>query len=694
MSKCFLGIHLGHDASAATIVGGDIRSYVLRERHSRNRHHYGIDRRTIAAALKDADLSVTDLAGVAITATQHMPGLIDDEDYLSFVVNEHGWMRQCKSLADKHGGFATLVYQSDQIYDAPLRRQTDKLILGEARPLLGSTRGIEDFLRESKGVWGFSTDALRHLYCFTYLSPIFGPTTWQEPFGLDELPSALVRSHSANAAQSLFTANLTVKIAGVELPGFLLFHHVAHAAASFFSSPFNEAAIVTNDGGLGPESGFIFLGKQNRITPISPHWLACGKFYEFASERIGLRMPGGPGKVMGLAGYARGALAGVLPPGNALDWARWTNREIATPTHSVDERMFSALVQRADLLGFDTNNIMQHGSAPNSVAAEIAFAVQAVTEECLVQTVEAVHLGLSHFISPLPSALCVSGGVALNCPANTRIYNSSQFSDMHIEPYCDDGGLSIGAALYVHHHLLGNPRILAKSPTSRNAMLGVRRELRKELEDAIAIYGGFAVTVSETWWRDAAADLARNKVIAMFQSRSEAGPRALGHRSILAHPGFSDNWRRLNFVKGRERWRPFGPIVLESKLSDWFIGGPSRSPYMLFTYDCTARCAELAPAIVHADGTSRIQTIAEEDGAMFHLLEEFERLTTLPLAVNTSFNGPGEPIVETVRDALSFLSKGNIDALYLEKFVIRPTAHTGDIDRRSRLAATADCIYC
>jgi carbamoyltransferase len=102
----------------------------------------------------------------------------------------------------------------------------------------------------------------------------------------------------------------------------------------------------------------------------------------------------------------------------------------------------------------------------------------------------------------------------------------------------------------------------------------------------------------------------------------------------------------------------------------------------------------LAPAIVHADGTSRIQTIAEEDGSMFHLLEEFERLTTLPLAVNTSFNGPGEPIVETVRDALSFLSKGNIDALYLEKFVIRPTAHTGDIDRRSRLAATADCIYC
>jgi carbamoyltransferase len=683
MPKCILGISLGHDASVAVIVRGEIISFVLRERHSRTRHHYGIDRRTIETALKDAGLRVSDVAVVAVTSTQHMPALIDEEDYVSLALNGDSWNLRRRSLSHDfpRAEFRPMVYQSDLIYDAPLRSETGKLIVGEARARGGSTPGIEGFFKDSARIWKVTTKNLPSWYCFTYLSPIFGPRIWQEPFCLAELPDFLYRFQRADASRSILHAEIDVKIGGIELPGYFLFHHVAHAGASFYSSPYDEAAILTHDGGLGPESGFIFIGKQNEIRPLGPHWLECGKLYEFVSEQVGLGMPGGPGKLMGLAGYGRGALTGILPRGNFLDWRRWVGAREPERAQSLDHYpgMLNALLRRAEQLHLNTDSLTQLGPEPNRLAAEVAFAVQTLTEESLILAVEGLRTGLSNSGLTTPE-LCVSGGVALNCPANTRIYNSGQFRDVHIEPYCEDGGLAIGAAQYVYHHVLGNSRPSREPPTSCYAMLGVRRALEDELEETLSIYSDVTVETSDTWWLDAASDLARNNMIAIFQSRSEAGPRALGHRSLLAHPGVAANWRRLNRVKDRELWRPFGPVVLESKIKDWFIEGPPRSPFMLFTYKCKPECEKLLPAVVHADGTSRIQTVVEQDGPLFDLLKEFERLTGLPVALNTSFNGPSEPIIETVREALSFFLNRNVDTLYLEKFVIRR-------DRRARAAA-------
>jgi carbamoyltransferase len=165
------------------------------------------------------------------------------------------------------------------------------------------------------------------------------------------------------------------------------------------------------------------------------------------------------------------------------------------------------------------------------------------------------------------------------------------------------------------------------------------------------------------WAGDAARELADDKVIGWFEGRSEIGPRALGHRSILADARKAENWGRVNRIKGREAWRPFAPAVLAERVAEWFEGGPLPSPHMLFTAQVKSKDL---PAITHVDGSSRIQTVDETCGAFHGLLSRFEALTGVPVVLNTSFNGPGEPIVESPDDALTFFLQSDLDALYME----------------------------
>jgi carbamoyltransferase len=298
------------------------------------------------------------------------------------------------------------------------------------------------------------------------------------------------------------------------------------------------------------------------------------------------------------------------------------------------------------------------------INADIAASTQKLFEETMLDAVEALHAVVER-LDARTKHLCYSGGTGLNCPANSRIWREGRFDSVHVEPMTDDSGLALGAALWAYHNLLEEPRLLERSATDLNSpyygpayLVQTIAELAKSIDPALV------VTSVDDCVTAAAKDLDENKVIGWFEGRSEVGPRALGHRSILADPRDAGNWARVNEIKGRERWRPFAPAVLEREAETWFIGGPNPAPYMLFT--ATVKSHAL-PAITHVDGSARVQTVGPGNGRFYELLREFQRRTGVPIVLNTSMNGPGEPIVETPEDALRLFAKTSLDVMYIDR---------------------------
>ena len=259
--------------------------------------------------------------------------------------------------------------------------------------------------------------------------------------------------------------------------------------------------------------------------------------------------------------------------------------------------------------------------------------------------------------------LVLAGGVALNCVANSRLYEDGPFDDVWVQPAAGDAGTALGAAVQVAAEL-GDA--IQPMPT---AALGPAWD-----DDEIAT---ILTTAAVPFRRprdiaEAAAEvLAADGVVAWFQGRSEFGPRALGHRSLLAHPGHARNLERLNDVKGREQFRPVAPMVSLDSAKEIFEGGPLPSPFMLFTHRLRPGWAERIPAVVHVDGTARVQTIeAHEEPVVHRLLGEFERRTGLPVLVNTSLNTAGRPMVDSPQDALECFGSAPIDALAIGPFIV------------------------
>ena len=226
----------------------------------------------------------------------------------------------------------------------------------------------------------------------------------------------------------------------------------------------------------------------------------------------------------------------------------------------------------------------------------------------------------------------MSGGTALNCPSNSDIAASPDFDDVFVEPACDDGGLAVGAALALTHSILDRPPSAWRA-ANRSPYLGptygeedVARALERHRGTVLGVRYADAA-------RAAAEDLAANRLVAWYEGRSEIGPRALGHRSLLADPRHAENWARVNIAKEREMWRPFAPAVLARYADEWFTGAPPASPYMLF--NAKLKSADV-PAVTHVDGTARIQTVDESCGEFYRVLSEFYDLTGVPIVLNTS----------------------------------------------------------
>lgn len=432
-------------------------------------------------------------------------------------------------------------------------------------------------------------------------------------------------------------------------------HHLAHAASAYFASPFEDAAVLSVDA-LGEQSSTMFAwgrGPAMEVLHEIVYPNSLGFLWEAISEFVGLDRYAGPAKLMGLAAFGRSdrfaaEMARVLRPGS--------------PEFEVDNswtRFRSYGGDRlADLFGQKrpADVEMDHRDA------DLACALQEATETAL--------LAMATWLRERTGsdALCLAGGVALNCVGLGRLTRDSGFSRFFVQPAANDAGTALGAALYVLHHELGcTERFVMNHP-----YLGPSYE-DEELCAAIDA-AGLPYERCEDVAETTARLLADGRIVGWFQGALEAGPRALGNRSILADPRQSTVKDAINVrVKHREYWRPFSPSVLEEFAKEWFsISGESLSHgFMSFTYPVRPERRSSIPAVVHADGRSRVQVVTSELNPRYHrLITKFHEITGVPVVLNTSFNGPSEPIVCTPAEAVARYRKSGLDALVLGDLLI------------------------
>ena len=471
-------------------------------------------------------------------------------------------------------------------------------------------------------------------------------------------------------------------------------HHLSHAASAFFASPFDEAAILTVDG-VG-EWTTATLGKatadwdgagRNAIELFSetkfPHSL--GLLYSAFTAFLGFRVNNGEYKVMGMAPYGRPTrvedVYKLIEVGE--DGSFRLNMDYFCFHHSTSRTFngrFEALfgeprVHDSTFYTPTTHPKKDHPQWDDQVAqrnqhyADIAASIQRATEETLLKMARHVQerTGLKR--------LCMAGGVALNSVANGRILRETPFEEVWIQPAAGDSGAALGAALYVHHVLLGQPRKFVQEHNFWGQGY-TPDEVQAALDRASVQYQ--RVDDQEKLARLMVNDLLQGQVISLFQGRFEWGPRALGNRSILADPRRAEMKGIVNTkIKFREPFRPFAPVVLEERAEEYYAGltdarrhYPVR--YMLMVFPVHEDKRALIPAVTHEGGSGRIQTVRREWNPLYYrVVERFAEETGVPVLLNTSFNLRGEPIVNTPENALNTFGKSGIDTLYIENFVVR-----------------------
>jgi carbamoyltransferase len=468
-------------------------------------------------------------------------------------------------------------------------------------------------------------------------------------------------------------------------------HHESHAASAFFPSPYDEAAILTLDG-VGEWSTASFgVGRGNRLELQQhmqfPHSL--GLLYSAFTYHCGFKVNSGEYKLMGLAPYGRPVYKDLILKHLALlkdDGSFWLDMRYfnycqgLTMTSPAFDRLFGGTARDPE-----TDIEQRH--------MDMAASIQAVTEEIVLRMARTLRArtGLRHLV--------LAGGVALNCVANGKLLATGLFDDVWIQPAAGDAGGALGAALFVWHQLLDQPRKPESKDAQQGSFLGPRvthQEIGQYLTRAEVPYEHFSNR--EDLLDQVAELLAQGKIVGWFHGRMEFGPRALGARSILGDPRSPKMQSVMNLkIKFRESFRPFAPMVLQEQAHAWFdMKQGQESPYMLLVFPVRAHHHvaidqdELArmqtdpdlrkrvnvvrstiPAVTHVDYSARVQTVDRERHPLIHrLIEKFARRTGCPIVVNTSFNVRGEPIVCSCHDAFRCFQATEMDVLVLEDFLL------------------------
>lgn len=512
----------------------------------------------------------------------------------------------------------------------------------------------------------------------------------------------IVWSHTDHLAAEEVSALLS-KEGGLDIrsrPAMPIPHHFAHACGAYYSSPFRgEAAVMVVDGAGGPlggllancggpepasiaggaavvqnlspyegdgarelESFYEFTGEGGRLLrKVVGHWCGIGAVYGHVSKLVfGDYLDAG--KTMGLAPYGR-------PYPQRMFFADAGTRELrAFTSRASPER--AALEARIE----NWRRHMVSSNYKNPLLADFTASLQFETEEALLAHARWLRerTGLTR--------LCFSGGVALNCVANTRIAEEAGFEEVFVPPCPGDDGIAVGCALY------GASINGGVEPVESPAYLGRGYSHNSEALEAVGLERCFeGADVFET----AAREIASGAVVAWYEAGAEMGPRALGHRSFLGDPRRAEIRERLNAeIKRRESFRPFAPVVLSDAVPEYFVES-NPSYFMSFVAQVREEKRDIVPGVTHVDGSARYQVLRERDNpTLFKLIEAFARETGIPMLLNTSFNRAGEPLVETPLEAARCVVASTADYLVVDQTPYRNVS-TGRAGRSRDFAGAA-----
>jgi len=460
-------------------------------------------------------------------------------------------------------------------------------------------------------------------------------------------------------------------------------HHISHAASAFYPSPYKRSAILIMDAVGEWATTSISIGENNKIQMLSeinfPH--SIGLLYSAFTYFLGFKVNSAEYKVMGLAPYGRPVfkkkilknLIEIFDDGSFKINQKYFNYSTGfTMTNNNFNKLFK----------MDRRN---EDHSLNQKHMDLAASIQKVIEIIVLK------IAKKAFDLTKCDNLCLAGGVALNCVANSKILEEKIFKNIWIQPASGDAGGSIGAALYGYYNNFNKKRVIQKTDSMNGSFLGPKytnNEIKRTLDKLRIIY---EFINTDKIFNKTIKLIIQGKTVGWFQGRMEFGPRALGHRSIIGDPRSKKMQKIMNLkIKFRESFRPFAPSILEEDSKEWF-NISCKSPYMLFVAQLNQSKRvnlkpsqknlkglrllyvnrSVIPAVTHVDYSARLQTVNKKYNTEFYkLIKKFKQLTKCPLLINTSFNVRGEPIVCSPKDAIECFMSTNLDALVIENYFI------------------------
>lgn len=467
-------------------------------------------------------------------------------------------------------------------------------------------------------------------------------------------------------------------------------HHVSHAASSFFTSPFEESAILTVDGAGEWSTSTMSVGRGNKIHVLKelrfPHSL--GLLYSAFTAYCGFEINEGEYKLMGMHPYGQPKYVDKIYEiiHVADDGSLWHDMRYFAYHYSRDHTLADAFGQH---FGRPPRDPKLQDKSLDPYYCDMAASIQKVTEEVLMKMVRHLHAETGC------KNLCLAGGVALNSVANYKLLREGPFEEIYVHPAPGDDGGSVGAAYWAYNHLLDQPR----GPALDTAYLG-SEYTDQEIEGFLRKHDipFEKIEDDEEFIEYAAQALVDGKVCGWFRGRFEWGPRALGARSIIADPRKPEMKELLNAkIKFREAFRPFAPSVIQEAADQFFeYPEPARhypGRFMLYVAPVREDKRHVLPAITHEDGSGRLQTVFKETSPAYHrLIERFGELTGVPVIMNTSFNLKGEPIVEHPSHAFNTFSLSGMDLLFMNNYVVHESAKKKIAETRFTLRHEGDSV--